>query len=294
MTTTRESYQSPEFRRVKAVILTPETVAKDVEISDADLRAAWTQRQGEFVKPERRSVEVLSGLPDQASADKLAAQWTTGADWAAMQLAAQKAGGAGAELTDATKGEFPAPELAEAAFSFPAETVAPPVKSALGWYVVKVTKVTPGTTKTFDEAKDTLRTQLAADKATDLIYDRANRLEDLLSGGTKLGDLPGDLGVAALTGTLDHTGMTPEGNPAPLPGSPELRAALIDAAFAAHVGDTAKLVQAPGQAKAYYAVDVEAITPPSPSRSPRWPTRCARTGRTTSSAASRTRRRPPS
>lgn len=259
-----ETYSSPEFRRIKAVVLTPDTVGRDIAVSDAELRAAWEQRKSEFVKPDLRSVQVLSGLPDAATADRLAAQWTTGADWPAMQQAAQQAGGASVELPDAARGEFPAPELADAAFAFPADTVAPPVKGALGWYVLKVTKAIAGGGKTFEQARDELRAKLAADKAVDLIYDRANRLEDLLAGGSKLGDLPGDLGVAALTGTTDAQGNTPEGHPAPIPGSPELRTALLASAFAAHQGDPAKLVQAPGQARGYYAVEVEAVIPPAP------------------------------
>jgi peptidyl-prolyl cis-trans isomerase D len=264
-----DSYSTPEYRRIKAIVLTPETVARDVSISDADLRAAWEQRKSEFVKPDRRSVEVLSALPDEATARRLAAQWAAGADWAAMQLAARQAGGAGAELDSATQAEFPAPELGDAAFAAPVGTVAPPVKGALGWYVLKVTKAVTGVTQTFEEARDPLRARLAAEKAADLLYDRANRIEDLLAGGSKLGDLPGDLGVAAITGTLDQAGDTPQDRPAPIPGPPALRAALIQAAFAAHPGDPAKLTQAPGNAgpnqpKSYYAVEVEAITPPAP------------------------------
>ena len=259
-----DAYSTPEFRRIKAIVLSPETVGRDIDVTDADLRAAWEQHKSEFTQPERRSVQVLSGLPDQATAERLAAQWTTGTDWAAMQKAAEQSGGAAVELGDATRAEFPAPELADAAFALPADTVAPPVKSALGYYVLKVTTAVAAGGKTFEQARDELRTRLIAEKSVDLIYDRANRIEDLLAGGTKLGDLPGDLGVAAITGTLDQAGMTPEGTPAPIPGSPELRMALIQSAFAGQEGETAKLVQAPGQTKSYYAVDIEAISKPAP------------------------------
>ncbi len=259
-----DSYSTPEFRRIKAIVLSPETVGRDIQVTDADLSAAWEQHKSEFTQPARRSVQVLSGLPDQAAAEKLAAEWTTGADWAAMQKAAEQAGGAGVELADATRGEFPAPELADAAFALPANTVAPPIKSALGYYVLKVTKASEGGGKTFEQARDELRKRLIAEKSVDLIYDRANRIEDLLAGGTKLGDLPGDLGVAAIAGTLDQAGMTPEGAPAPIPGPPDLRLALIQSAFAGQQGEAAKLVQAPGPSKSYYAVDVEGISKPAP------------------------------
>ena len=61
---------------------------------------------------------------------------------------------------------------------------------------------------------DMLRASVLADKSADLIYDRAGKVQDALAGGTTLDDLPGDLGVAAVTGTLDAQGNTADGKPA--------------------------------------------------------------------------------
>jgi hypothetical protein len=69
------------------------------------------------------------------------------------------------ELSDATRSEFPAPELGDAVFATPEGTVPPPVHSALGWHVLKVTKVTPGQSETFEQARDALRARVAAAKA---------------------------------------------------------------------------------------------------------------------------------
>jgi peptidyl-prolyl cis-trans isomerase D len=261
-----EKYSKPEYRRIKAIVLAPETLAKEVEVSDDDLKAAWEQHKGEFGKPERRSVEVIL-TQDEAEAQRLAAMWSGGADWAQMQEAAGKVGAGPVELTDAARTEFPAPELGDAVFATPEGVVPPPVHSALGWHVLKVTKVTPGGAKTLDEARDALRARVVADKAADLIYDRANRIENLLSSGSSLDELPGDLGVAAVTGTLDAEGSTLEGKPAPIPGPAELRGALVQAAFAEKQGDPPKLTQAPNGAdgtQSFFAVVVEGVTPPAP------------------------------
>lgn len=261
-----DRYSTPEYRRIKAIVLSPETVAKDVQVTDEDLRAAWDQHKGEFNTPERRSVDVIL-TQDEAEAQRLAEQWQAGADWAAMQEAANKAGAAPVQLTDATRTEFPAPELGDAVFATPEDTVPPPVHSALGWYALRVTKVTPGKAETFEEARDALRTRVVAEKAADLIYDRANRIDNLLSSGSTLDTLPGDLGVAAVTGTLDAGGTTPQGEKAPIPGPEPLRQALIAAAFQAKPGDGPKLTQAPNGpegTQSFFAVSVESITPPQP------------------------------
>jgi peptidyl-prolyl cis-trans isomerase D len=260
-----EKYSKPEYRRIEAIVLAPETLAKEITVTDDDLKAAWEQHKAEFNKPERRSVQVIL-TQDEAEAQKLAALWRTGADWATMQAEAAKTAAAPVELDDAARTEFPAPELGDAVFATPLDEVPPPVHSALGWHVLKVTKITEGGAKTFDEARDALRQRVIADKASDLMYDRENRIQNLLDSGTSLETLPGDLGVAAVTGTLDADGKTLEGNPAPIPGPAELRPALVQAAFAAKVGDPPKLIQAPNAAdgsQSFFAVTVEKIIPPA-------------------------------
>jgi peptidyl-prolyl cis-trans isomerase D len=260
-----ESFSTPEYRRIKAVVLSAETIAKDVTVSDEELHSAYDQRESEFSVPERRSVQVLLSQ-DEAAAQKLADQWIAGADWAQIQQAAQQAGAAPAELPDAQRGDFPVPELADAVFATPESTVAPPVHSPLGWHVFRVTKVTPAGTRSFEEVRDELRARVVQDKAADLIYDRANMVEDQLAGGTGLDKLSPDLGLAGVTGTLDEHGNTPAGEPAPIPGSPELRAALIQAAFQAKKDDAPHLTEAPSGAngaQSFFAVAVEDIIAPA-------------------------------
>jgi len=99
------------------------------------------------------------------------------------------------------------------------------------------------------------------------MYERANKLDQVLGNGTSLDDLPGDLGVVGVAGTLDLQGNTPTGEAAPIPGPAELKAAMIAAAFQARQGDPAQLteVQTPSTGgSAYYALTVESIIPPGP------------------------------
>ncbi len=259
-------FSTPEYRRIRAVVLAPERLVAEVEADEISMRAAYAARSAEFNQPERRSVQVLLSQ-DEARAKALADRWAGGADWAAMQAAAKEDGAAPVELTDAVQGEIPAPELAEAIFAAPAETVAGPVRSALGWHVVRVTKVTPGSTRSFEEVRPLLEIQVRNDKAADILYDRANKVDDLLAGGAPLEEMPGDLGLAGVAGTLDARGITSDGTPAPIPGSDELRAALIQAVFRAQKGEPPRLIEAPrrpGVLSGYFAFDVEEVMPPAP------------------------------
>ncbi len=260
------SFSTPEYRRIKAVILAPEQLAAGVVPEEAALRTAYQARGAEFNQPEKRSVQVLLSQ-DEAKAKALAEKWQAAPEWAAIQEAAKAEGAAPVELTDAIRSEIPAPELAQAIFATAADTVAAPVRSQLGWHVLRVTKITPGLVRPFEAVRALLVTQVQNDLAADLLYDRANKVDDLLSSGAPLDELPGDLGLVAVQGTLDARGLTTEGAAAPLPGSDDLRAALIQAAFQAGSGEPARLIETPrksGVLSGFFAFVVEDIAPPAP------------------------------
>ena len=262
-------YSSPEYRKIKAVLLSakllaPSLSAVETAVTDEALQTAFERSKASFTKPAKRSVQVIL-VQDPAQADALAAAWRAGADWNAMQEKARQAGGSGVELTDATEPEFPSPELGRAVFAATPDTVPEPGKSPLGWHVLRVSRAEPATVADFETLKPELRERVVAEKSADLIYDRANKIDNILASGAGLDELPGDLGVVPLAGTLDAAGNTLEGEPAPIPGDEALRGALIAAAFQQHQGDPPRLTEIalPGGGSAYYALAVEAITPPA-------------------------------
>jgi peptidyl-prolyl cis-trans isomerase D len=263
-----ESYQTAETRRIKAVVLAPETVAADIPISEDDIKAAYEAHRGDFDKPEKRSAQIVQA-PDEAKAKDLAAKWRAGADWAAMQAAAQAQGGSAIELNDTSRIELPAAELGAAVFAAAPDAITDPVKSPLAWHVIKVTKVTPAVHRTLADMHDEIRNRLLADRAVNVMDDDANKIEELFAAGTTLDGKLSGLGLAPIEGTLDAAGNTPDGHPAPIPGPTELRQALLQAVFAAKKDDPLRLIQAPNSAsgeQSYFAFTVEEIDPPKAKR----------------------------
>ena len=252
-------YSAPAYRRIKLVVLSPQTLARQIDVSDDDIKAYYDQHKANYVAEEQRAAEIVAA-PDEAVAQKLAAAWQAGADWAAMQKAATDAGATAVALDLSTRQQFPSPELADAVFAAKPDTVTGPSKSAFGFQIVRVTKVTASAAKTLEQAKDEIKQKVALERAIDQVYTRANKLDDALSAGSSLDDLPGDLGLAAVTGTLDAQGATPESEPAPIPGSPALRQAILAAAFATPKGETPRMIEGPDQS--YYALQVDDVIEP--------------------------------
>ena len=181
-----------------------------------------TQRMQEFVAPAKRSAEVITA-PDEAKAQALAAQWKGGADWTAMQAAAQKSGASAVALDDATQPEFPDAALAKAVFAAAPDAVSAPVKGALGLVRDAGHQGDARQAKSFEQVKGDLRNRVLAEKATDLMYERANKIDNLLGNGTPFDQLPGDLGTGRRRGHDGCQGDTSAGTPAPIPGPPALR-----------------------------------------------------------------------
>ncbi len=250
-------FSAPEFRRIKAVVLSPETVARSIEVPDADIAAYYEQHKAEYVQPEKRSVQVVVA-GDEAQAHSLAAAWTAGASWDDIQHQAET-GASAIALDDTTQPDIPSPELGAAVFAAAPDAVTGPVASGLGWQVFRVTKVSPGSTRSLEQATADIRGKIALERASDSVYDRANKLEDALSSSPTLDEIPTDIGAAAVEGSLDAKGNTPSGDPAPIPGPPSLRQPFITAAFAINKGEPPRMTEGPDAS--YFGLIVEDTTP---------------------------------
>ncbi len=251
-----QQFQAPEYRRIKLVLLSPQTLARSIDIPEADERALFKAQNNNGSVPERRSVQVITA-PSETRAQALATLWRGGAGWPQMQAAATDS--VPVALDAAALATFPSPEMGHLAFTAKPGDVAGPVKTETGWVLLKVTKVDPAVTHSFEDSREKLHDQLAAARVRDLLADRVQKLQDAIAGGSGLDQIPGDIGAVAAEGTLDAQGNTQVGEPAPLPGSPALRQAIVATAFAQKPGAPPELKQ--GADDAEYALMVEQVTP---------------------------------
>jgi peptidyl-prolyl cis-trans isomerase D len=254
-------YTAPEYRKVKVVILSPGTIGRGLQVTDADLHAWYDAHKTEFQAPEKRSIQVITASTADA-ANLLAASWKAGATWDAIQANAKTRGATATNLDNTTKDAIPTPELAQAAFAAPLNTVTGPVQEPLGFQLVRVTAITPAKHPSYEDLRDTVRTRLGEERALDLIDARAQKLQDLFAGGNRIDEVPADIGAAGAEGTLDAQGNTPEGTKAPIPAPDNARTALIADAFKATKSDSAQLTEGPDHV--WYAVAVQDIIKPAP------------------------------
>jgi peptidyl-prolyl cis-trans isomerase D len=253
-------FTAPEYRTIKLVILSPEVLAHTEPVSDAEIAALYAQTAATQNQPATRSVQVVTA-DSAATAAKLAATWKTGADWAAIQADAAKAGAAAVPLDHAQQNQIPNTVLAAAVFSAQPGRVTGPVQGPLGYFVFKVTDANAGGAPPLAQVAAQLKQQIQLQKAQTGVNQDVDNVQDALAGQTPLDKLPGNLGLAAVQGTLDANGNTLDGTPAPIPGGAKLRDAVVKAIFAAHPGDPAQLISGPEND--YFAFTIDNITPPA-------------------------------
>jgi peptidyl-prolyl cis-trans isomerase D len=252
-------FSSPEFREAAIAVLSPERVAAEIEVRDADLEAAYQQRRAQYDTPERRALRQAV-VPNEAAAREIAEAWRGDADVPAIEALASAADGSAADLGLLDRATLPLANVAEAAFAAAPGAVTDPVQSPFGWHVVKVERVEPATVRTLAEVRDELRAEVARDRALDMAYERANRVEDALAGGASLSDIAQRFGLALVSATMDSAGRTPDNAAVELPVPEAQRADLLRAVFAARQGDAPRMTE---MGDAFVAVELRAITPPA-------------------------------
>ncbi len=256
-----DRFSTPELREAALILLSPETLLDEVAVTEEELRAAFESRRAQFETPERRALQQVL-LPEEAPAREIATAWAANPDFTAITQAATAAGGTALDLGTLTRDELPVPELAAAAFAAAEGSVTAPVRSPFGWHVLRVAAVTPGTAADFAAARERLQREIALERAGDLAFERANRIEDTLAGGASLEEAARRHNLALVRLFLDAEGRDPDGLPVALPVPAEARPETLRAIFTAQPGQAPRLIEL-RQADGFIAIELQEVRAPS-------------------------------
>jgi peptidyl-prolyl cis-trans isomerase D len=123
--------------------------------------------------------------------------------------------------------------IADAAFALPQDGVSEVVKGQFGPAIVRAVSVTPGSVKTFDEVKDTLKKEIAADRVAGQVQTLHDKIEDARVSGKTLAEAAKSVGLEARSiASVDAQGQDEKGAKLDLPDQAE----LVAAAYASDVG----------------------------------------------------------
>jgi peptidyl-prolyl cis-trans isomerase D len=203
-------FRAPEYRKIAVLTVTPEEIGKKITVSDEDARKIFERDKDKYAKPERREIKQIA-FPTleaaKAARDKIAG----GLSFEDLAKEMKLTDG-DTDLGLVTQASVGDPAIAAAAFAAPLNEVSQPIKGALATALIKVTKIEPGTTASYDAIAPEIKKQIATDRARGEFQDIRNKVEDERGGGANVAEAAKKLGLEAITiEAVDRSGRTPDG-----------------------------------------------------------------------------------
>ena len=208
-----EELTMPEYRSFTVLSLTPEDIARKISVSEDELREAFNENKADYTIEEIRDVDQML-FDSQEQADEAYAALQSGKKF--MEVAKTFAG----QTEDQTKLGDITPstatgDWADAVFTAKKGEIVGPVKTAFGWQILRVNKITPKIEKSFKEVRDEIERKTVAAMTFDRLSETAVALDDRFGAGETIEDVAKSTGFPVRKYTLtDSTGLFENGKAA--------------------------------------------------------------------------------
>lgn len=174
------AFMQPEIRDLSVAVLDTSKIKKPA-VTDSDVKVAYDENQDKFQTPEQVNVEQ-SLLDDEKKAKEIATAIKSGKS---MSDAVQSVTGDTKSFqgkNSFAKDGLPT-EIGTPVFAGKSGDIIGPIKSALGYHVIKLGDKTAAQATPFDKVKDKIRQELQAEQASNKIFDVTNDIEERLANG---------------------------------------------------------------------------------------------------------------
>ena len=206
----KTQFRAPEYRKLSFAVITPDEIGKSIEVSDEEAKKVFEERKDQLGTPDRREVSQIV-FPNMEEAQ--AARGRIAAGLSFEDLARERGLSASDyELGLIAKTSIIDPAAADAAFSLASGEVSQPLQGRFGVVLVKVGKIEPGATPTYESVAATVKKEIAAANARAKVTELQNKMEDERSGGASVAEAAQKLGLTAVTiDAVDRSGRLPDG-----------------------------------------------------------------------------------
>lgn len=247
----------PERRTIRYAVFGAEKVAAAATPTDAEISAEYGRDRANYAARETRDFAQVI-LADQGAANRMAAAIRGGQS---ADAAARSAGLRATALNGVEKrqlAEASSAAVADAAFAGAEGSVAGPVRSPLGWHVLRIEAVKAIGARTLAQARAEITARLTVTKREAALANLVADIDAAAAESARLPDLARRFGLSmADTGAVTAAGVNPD-RPA-APPAPQLQP-VLQAAFQAEQSDDPQVAALPG-GTGYIVWDLAAIMP---------------------------------
>ena len=252
------AFVTPELRKVGLLVLSIDELKKGVTVSDEDLKAAFEATKHTYDVAEKRRIAQIT-FKDKAAAEAAKKEISGGKSFIDVAKAA------GIKETDIdlgllTKTQLIEPKVADAAFSLKKDEVSGVIESTFGPVLLRIMDIVEGKQSTFEEAKEKVRDQLAAEKASALIQEKTDHVEEARNAGKTLKEIADEQKLTYVEADTDASNHTADGKDAfALPDA----AMIVQQVFTLQQGTETSAVDLPG-GKGYVWPSILGVTAAAP------------------------------
>lgn len=183
-----DDFTLPEQRKLRYVLIGRERFDAQANPTDAELAAAYKAKAAQYAAREARDFSQLI-LPTEKAAKDMAAKAASGTPLADL---ARTAGLSATRINDASQATLAtqtSADIAKAGFAATKGQLIGPMRTPLGWALLRVEDVRTVAGKTMEQARAELTPELKLTKARQLFATFVNDLDGKLGEGTTLAEL---------------------------------------------------------------------------------------------------------
>ena len=209
----KASFMTPEYRKYNVLVAMASDLKKDVVVTDDELKASYEAEKETYDTPETRRVQQIA-FKDKAAADAARDALVKGSK-NFMDVAKDS----GAQESDVNlgmvaKSQMIDPKIADAAFKIARDDISEVIEGRFATVLIRVIEISPGRESTFEETKDKVRDKLATAKATTLLQEKIDLVEEGRNAGKTKKQIADELKLRLIEVPAgDSTGKSPEGTP---------------------------------------------------------------------------------
>jgi len=257
----RQRYMIGEQRVLRYAKVGPESVAGLVP-SEAEIAAYYKANQAIYAGSETRVIsQVLT--PDKKVADAVAARARSGASFVSAATLAQQTA-EDISVGPQTRAQFAGlagDPIANATFAAAKGAIVGPIRSDLGWHVIKIDDIRGASGKSLAQAHGEIAALLTTNKRKEALTDLVTKVEDQIDGGASFAEAVGAAKLPVTTTPQINSGGASRTDPAykfPAELQPVLKTG-----FAMAIDDDPEVVTLPNEA-GYAVVAVDRIIEAAP------------------------------
>jgi peptidyl-prolyl cis-trans isomerase D len=259
----RGTFTVPERRVIKYAVIGAEQLGQAGQATEAEIAAVYRNSPQSYGARETRTIQAIV-LPTRQAADAFAARVRGGAGF--LEAAAAAGFSAGdVTFADRTRRQFEGvanAEVAAAAFSAAQGAVAGPIRSEIGFHVVRVEAINQVAGRPLEAVRGEIAAAINARKRIEALSDLVSRIEEQLADGASFEETARAHNLAVVT-TPPITALGQAGDVAGFAPSPDLQP-LIAPAFEIDADQPEPAVEQIAANERFALLGVDRVIPAAP------------------------------